>query len=151
MPRTMSTTQASEYFGVHQKTIQRWIRLGKLEASMVLGRWHVHVEEHDKEHHAPNEGHDIPHEEHDAPCDVRALKAQLERADSEIQHLREQLARREETIESLLQQQNQLQQLLAVQTKTNAALTEQLDAERQMIEDLRRRSWWKRLFRRNDT
>jgi septal ring factor EnvC (AmiA/AmiB activator) len=69
------------------------------------------------------------------------LTAQLERADSEIQHLREQLTRRDEQIDHLTQ-------LLAMQTKTTAALTEQLDAERQMIEDLRHRSWWKRAFKR---
>src|SRR5574341_1689618 len=70
------------------------------------------------------------------------LTAQLERADSEIQHLREQLARRDEQIDHLTQ-------LLAMQTKTTTALTEQLDASRQMIEDLRHPlPLWKQWFRR---
>ena len=39
--------------------------------------------------------------------------------------------------------------LLAMQTKTTAALTEQLDTSRQMIEDMRRHKppVWKRIFR----
>jgi len=70
------------------------------------------------------------------------LRDQLQRADSEIQHLREQLARRDEQIDHL-------HQLLAMQTKTTAALTEQLDTSRALIEDMRRRKLplLKRIFR----
>lgn len=66
------------------------------------------------------------------------LTAQLERADSEIAHLREQLARRDEQIDHLTQ-------LLALQSKTTATLTERLH----MIEDMRRRKLplLKRIFR----
>ena len=60
------------------------------------------------------------------------LKAQLERADSEIQHLREQI--------------NHLTQVVAMSQKNIGALTEQLAASRQMIEDMRqRRTVWQRL------
>ena len=56
----------------------------------------------------------------------------------------EAIARRDEQIESQAKQIDHLTQLLAVQTKTNAALTDRLHA----IEDMRKLSWWKRIFRR---
>lgn len=46
------------------------------------------------------------------------------------------------------EQIRELHQLLAVQSKTTAALTEQLDTSRQMIEDMRR-PWWRRMFKRS--
>jgi antitoxin component of RelBE/YafQ-DinJ toxin-antitoxin module len=47
------------------------------------------------------------------------------------------------------EQIDHLQQLLAMQSKTTAALTDELSTSRQMIEDLRRHkpSWFKRTFR----
>lgn len=128
------------------KTIQRWIRSGKLSASQVDGRWHVHVEEQEKEHNVPNEGHGTPHEEQAALCERRALKAQLERADSEIQYLRQQLTEKDNQLSRRDEQIDHLTQLLAMQSKTTAALTERLGA----IEDMRRLHWWKRLIRRFD-
>jgi len=57
--------------------------------------------------------------------------------------LREQLARRDDQIESLTRALDQNQQLLAVQTKTSAQLSERL----QLLEDRRKQSWIKRVFR----
>jgi len=116
---TYTTTQAAEHFGVTAKTIRRWIRNGKLSADLVDGRWAVHLE-----------AHDGSHDDH--------LRSHLARADSEIAHLQDQLARRDEQV-------SQLTQLLAIAQKNAAILTEQLAAERQMIEDMRLRSWWKRI------
>ena len=139
MPRTMSATQAAEHFSVNIKTIRRWISNSKLSAEMIDGRWHVHVE-----------GENVPyHTQNGTPTAVHSLKAQLERADSEICHLRDQLTekdnqltRRDEQIESQAHQLDHLTQLLAVQTKTNAVLTDRLHA----IEDMRKRPLWKRIF-----
>ena len=77
-----------------------------------------------------------------------ALEKQLERADSEIQHLREQFTRCDGHIESQTQEIDHLTQIVAMSQKNTAALTEQLDDSRQMIEDMRSRSWWKRILRR---
>ena len=41
-----------------------------------------------------------------------------------------------------------LTQAVAMAQKNSGALTEQLDDSRQRIEDMRSRSWWKRIFRR---
>ena len=65
---------------------------------------------------------------------LQAKDTQLERTDSEIQYLREQVSR--------------LTQVVAMSQKNIGALTEQLDDSRQMIEDMRSRSWWKRILRR---
>lgn len=177
MLRTMSTTQAAEHFGVHIKTILRWIRSGKLSADRVDGRWHVQVKEQVRpadswNRAAPGEEYDVPRLEHEIPHDEQGHdeKARLERADFERKHLMEsleekecnlqralkQLDRRDETIESLTgtlesltREIDHLTQLLALKEKNLAVVTEQLDAERQMIEEMRNRDpLWKRLFRR---
>ena len=68
--------------------------------------------------------------------DPPVLTGQLQ---SEISHLREQLARRDEQIDHF-------QQIVAMSQKNIGALTEQLDDSRQMIEDMRqRRTVWQRL------
>jgi len=68
-----------------------------------------------------------------------AYEQQLERADSEVQHLREQLTEKDNQI-------NHSQQIAAMSQKNIGALTEQLDDSRQMIEDMRqRRTVWQRL------
>lgn len=126
----MTTTHAAEHFGVSAKTIRRWIRNGKLSADLVDGRWAVHLEAHDGSHDA----HDGSHDAH--------LHSQLARADSEIAHLRDQLDRRDEQVDHLTQ-------LLAIAQKNVAVLSEQLSVSRQVIEDMRRRSWWKRILRRS--
>jgi len=147
----MTTKEAALHFGVSQKTIQRWIKQGKLKADRIDGRWFVHHETHP----VPNEGHDVPKKEQREPHEGH-FRELLSRADSFIAHLREQLACRDEQIDAhqkqidnLTQQIDHLTQLLAVQTKTNATLTEQLSAKKEMIEDLRRRPWWKRIFSRS--
>jgi len=49
-----------------------------------------------------------------------------------------------DSIQGLTEQIDHLTQLLAIKEKNVATLTEQL----QLIEDLRNRSWWPRVFRR---
>ena len=122
MTDTMNTQQAAHHYQVSERTILRWIKSGKLKAEPVQGHWCIRLD-----------GQDIRHDGQDL------LIQQLQ---SENAHLREQLTRRDEQIDHLTQ-------LLAMQTKTTVALTEQLDAERALIEDLRRRkpSVWKRIFR----
>lgn len=126
----MTTTHAAEHFGVTAKTIRRWIRNGKLSASMRDGRWVVHLSNRDG-------SHDTHHGSHDAH-----LHSHLARADSEIAHLRDQLDRRDEQV-------SHFTQLLAITQKNVAVLSEQLDTSRQAIEEMRRRSWWQRIFSRD--
>lgn len=113
----MSIVDAQKHFQVSEKTIRRWIKTGKVEAFLVDGRYLVSV--------TGQSGQTV---------DQTALIEQLR---SEIQHLREQLARRDEQVDPLTK-------LLAMQTKTTAALTERLQA----IEDMRHMNRWQRLLRR---
>lgn len=96
MTRQLSIQDAQKHFQVSEKTIRRWIQSGKLKAELVDGRYDVQVDR-----------------QTDQTTDQTALIDQLR---SEIDHLREQLARRDEQIDHA-------QQLLAMQTKTTAALT----------------------------
>ena len=148
MPRIMPSSQAAEHFGVNIKTIRRWIKSGKLKGEQIDGRWHVHLEDKD----APQMSLNAPQMSSDAlQCaniDIQHLREELRRADSETQHLREQLrgqlARRDDQIDALTRSLDQAQQLLAVQTKTNASLTDRLQA----LEDMRHRPWWRRILSR---
>jgi len=134
---TISTKQAATHFGVSAKTIRRWIQQGKLPAEQVDGRWVVHLDAHEGSHSS----HEGSQEEH--PQKLMA------RADSEIAHLRLQLARRDEQIEALTNQMDHLMQLLAIAQKNVAQITDPLSAKRQIIDAQRHRSWWKRLIRRS--
>lgn len=100
----------------------------------------------------------------DAPYEHkhRTYEQEIERADlerkhyielaeektGEIHHLRAELTEKNRQIETLLQQLSHSQQLLAIQSKTTAALTEQ---NQLLLEDQRHRernmSWFKRTFR----
>ncbi|MAE40149.1 MAG: hypothetical protein CML07_04385 [Psychrobacter sp.] len=69
-----------------------------------------------------------------ADFEVAHLTELVEEKTDQVKHLREQLTRRDDTIESLTREIDHLTQLLAVQTKTNASLTDRL----QVIDDWRR-------------
>jgi DNA-binding transcriptional MerR regulator len=118
----MTIQEATQHFHVSEKTIRRWIKQGKVEAELRDGRYLVSV--------TGQSGQTV---------DQTPLIEQLR---SEIDHLREQLARRDEQIDHLTQ-------LMAMQSKTTAALTEQLDTSRALIEDMRRRKipLLRRIFR----
>lgn len=115
----MSIQDAQKHFQVSEKTIRRWIKQGKVSAELRDGRYLVSVTGHN-----------------DQTVDQTALKKQLRQTNA---YLRSELARRDEQIDHLTQ-------LLAMQTKTTAALTERLQAS----QDMRRWNLWKRLRRRFD-
>ena len=133
MTKTLTITEAAHALNVSDKTIRRWIDAGKLSAEKVDRKWYVHVDlDVDLDT-------DLDTDQDRDPVGVQHLKAQLERADSEISHLREQFARSDEQIDHLTQ-------VVAMSQKNIGALTEQLDDSRQMIEDMRqRRTVWQRL------
>ena len=139
MTGQISLSQAMQHFGVSEKTIRRWIKQGKLHAEKVDGRWLIEI----------SETNDRTPGQYDQLDDRTALIQQLQ---SEVEHLRsqlkEQLAEKDKQIDSHAQQNDHLTQIVAMSQKNIGALTEQLNDSRQMIEDMRSRSWWKRIFRR---
>ena len=125
MSVTMTTQQAATCYRVSTKTIHRWLKSGKLKAEQVEGRWVIQ-----------SDGQDVPND--------KPLAAQLDRADSEIQALRNQLSQCHEHIKSLTRSLDQSQQLLAVSQKSIQQLTQQ---NQFLLEDktkpLWRRFWWR--------
>lgn len=73
----MTIKEAAAHLKVSDKTVRRWIQQKKVNAEQVDGRWHVHV---DLDTDQPNVQPDVQ------PDD------QVERMQSEIQHLRDALA-----------------------------------------------------------
>ncbi len=123
----LTIKEAAEHFNVSSITVRRKIKSGELDADKVGNQWFVHVEQETYQNEQAVNQVDRP-----------VFTEQLQ---SEISHLREQLIRRDKQIDHLTQ-------VVAMSQKNIGALTEQLDGSRQMIEDMRSRSWWKRIFRR---
>lgn len=68
--------------------------------------------------------------------------------ENQIAEKDKQLTEKDKQLEEKDKQISELHQLLAIQSKTSAQLTEQLEAIKQ-LEDMRQRaSWWGRLFRK---
>jgi excisionase family DNA binding protein len=80
-----------------------------------------------------------------ADFEVAHVSERVEEKTDQIRHLRAQLSHLQEQNTTLAKSLDQCQQLLAVQTKTSAALTDRLTA----IEDRAHRSWFRRVFRRD--
>ena len=121
----LTIKEAAEHFNVSSITVRRKIKSGELDADKVGNQWFVHVEQETYQNEQAVNQVDQP-----------VFTEQLQ---SEISHLREQLARRDEQIDHF-------QQIVAMSQKNIGALTEQLDDSRQMIEDMRqRKTVWQRI------
>ena len=121
----MTIQEATQHFQVSEKTIRRWIKRGKLSAELIDGRWHVQADG-----------------QNDQTPDKAALIGQLQ---AENAHLRDQLTEKDNQLIRRDEQTDHLQQLLAVSQKSIGQLTEQ---NQFLLEDPRRRTWWKQIFRR---
>ena len=121
----MTIQEATQHFQVSEKTIRRWIKRGKLSAELIDGRWHVQADG-----------------QNDQTPDKAALIGQLQ---AENAHLRDQLTEKDNQLIRRDEQTDHLQQLLAVSQKSIGQLTEQ---NQFLLEDTRRRTWWKQIFRR---
>ncbi|MCH8293090.1 helix-turn-helix domain-containing protein [Candidatus Poribacteria bacterium] len=136
----LTIKQAIERLKLSDSTIRRRIENGELQAEKIGNQWFI-IEEDDQETIQGEEGirqNDkvtLQNEEEVSQNDKVTLQSVLiPQLQSEISYLREQL--------------DHHTQLLGLAQKNIGALTEQLDDSRQMIEDMRSRSWWKRIFRR---
>ena len=109
----MSAQEAAAYYQVSDRTIRRWIKAHRLKASRVNGQWRVYPDT-------------------DTMSDVSrqnvhpAATATMAQMQSEIDHLRDALDKRDTQIE-------QLNQLLAMQTQQNHQLIAQLPPPRQSL------------------
>lgn len=128
---TYTATEASKKLNVSSQTVKRWIQEGKLNGHKENGRWYVQTDDPTFDQHLVN-----------ANC------SSVDHLRDEIRHLRELLERRDRQIESMSQQIDHLSQLLAVSHKSLQQVTDQYHF---LIEDHRKPSFWKRLFRRPKT
>lgn len=79
---------------------------------------------------------------------MTALTGQLTEKDKQLSEKDKQLVAKDKQLEEKDTQISELHQLLAIQSKTTAQLTSQLDVIKQ-LEDMRQpASWWGRLFRK---
>ena len=111
----MTIKEAAAHHGVSDKTIRRWIKIGRLNAEQINGRWHVQLDTQQdsvQDTDPPNDPPDVQTSEPNS-----ALVDQMQ---SEITHLRDQLQGRDTQIDHLTQ-------LLAMQTNQNTLLVEQLN------------------------
>ena len=116
MSAHMPIKEASEHYGVSDKTIRRRIKQGRIKAEQINGRWRVELEQ-DTDQTVDQTGVQHP----DNPDLINQMK-------SEISHLREQLDKRETHIDHL-------SQILAMQTQQNTQLIEQLNEPRPSVYD----------------
>ena len=103
----LSIQEASAHFQVSTKTIRRWIKARRLKAERVNGQWRVYPDTDTMSNVSIQNVHPD-------------VQAQMQ---SEIDHLRDALHKRDIQIE-------QLNQLLAMQTQQNHQLIAQLPAPR---------------------
>lgn len=135
MTKKLTIKEAITDLGMSEKTIRRRIQSGQLLAEKRGNQWLVLVNDDQ------NNGHDDqkpgqtdhPHRPSDHANEKPDPSAFISQLQSENQYLREQV--------------DHLTQIVAMSQKNVAMLTEQLDSSRQMISDMRQRSWWKRAFR----
>ena len=129
MTTQLTIQDAMKHFNVSERTIRRWIKQGKVNAEKIGGRYFIDVDLKDSM-------------TDDRTPDKAALIGQLQ---AENAHLRDQLTEKDNQLIRRDEQTDHLQQLLAVSQKSIQQLTEQ---NQFLLEDTRRRTWWKRIFRR---
>ena len=129
MNTKLSVNEAALKLNISPQSVKRWINQGKLNGEKFNGKWYVIANE-TFGHHLETNGHHV--DTNDGSKDFR----------EEIKYLRDQLVSRDEQV-------GHLTQVVAMSQKNIAALTEQLDNSRQMLEDMRhRKPLWKRIFSR---
>jgi excisionase family DNA binding protein len=129
MTTQLTIQDAMKHFNVSERTIRRWIKQGKVDAEKIGGRYFIDVDLKDSM-------------ADDRTPDKAALIGQLQ---AENAHLRDQLTEKDNQLIRRDEQTDHLQQLLAVSQKSIQQLAEQ---NHLLLEDTRRRTWWKRIFRR---
>lgn len=136
----LTVAEVAATLNLSPRTVRQWIADGKLAAKRHGKSWQIDAES--VAEHVPVS--DSAFERHESADSCRMC----EQKQSEIDHLRAELAEKNRQIESQAQQIDHLTQVVAMSQKNIGALTEQLDDSRQVIEDMRQRKWWKRIFRR---
>ena len=126
MPKKVSVGAAAVLYGVSQTTIHTWIKEEKIQSERVSGRRWILIEDNAE---VPCEA---SQETYQGTSQAYQTGSQVDKIEIENEYLKQALADKEKQIEDanhqikeFLKQQDQGQQLAAMQQKTIATLTEQ--------------------------
>ena len=131
MDTQLTVNQAARKLNLSSKNVRRWLKSGKLNGEKVDGKWYVQADAIFEHYLNPN-----------AHMDTQLA---LEHLQDKTRHLQELLDNRDSQIESMTQHIEHLSQLLAVAHRSLQQITDQHNL---LIEDNRKRPFWKRLFGR---
>ena len=122
-PNRMTIQQFMAEHGKSYSTVQRWIKDGKLNAEKIDGCWYIYPEPIPEQ---PNAATTIQHDQStDQPPD-QSSNGQLEQLQSENEHLREVLLRRDQELMRRGDEVDKLTTLVAVAAKKEEALIAKL-------------------------
>ena len=137
MLNRVSIGEAAVHYGVSQTTIHTWIKENKIQSERVSGRRWVFLED--------NTSQDTSQPDDETSQDELNFKIENEYLKQKVIDKEKQVEETNNQINELLKQQNQAQQLSAMQQKTIDRLTEQnqllLETSQQ-----KKPSFWQRLI-----
>ena len=126
MTKKVSVGEAAVFYGVSQTTIHTWIKEEKIQSERVSGRRWVLIENDNNASCEASQG------TYQGTSQAFQTGSQVDKIEIENEYLKQALADKEKQIEDanhqikeFLKQQDQGQQLAAMQQKTIATLTEQ--------------------------
>ena len=144
----LSTKDAADIIGKSSETIRRWIKNGKLDGVEIDGQYFVCKSDPriQREQQQPQNEATINHNDKMSLVDL--LTRQIEDSKQREQGWQTQLSEKGKQIDELLKQQDQAQQIIAMQQKSIDKLSEQnqllLEASQEKKE--KKISFWARLI-----
>ena len=145
----LQISDAATVLKVSERTLYTRIKSGEIKSRLEHGKRFVQVKMPNEKSVAKSETSDENFENPAANPEISEMVQHLlVEKDARIQQQEGHIKQLEGQVDNLSQQIDHLTQVVAMSKKNIGALTEQLDDSRQMIEDMRQRSWWKRIFRR---
>ena len=128
----ITVAEAARKLGISDRAVRQWIASDKLEAERNGRSWRIPAS-------AISNGNETE-------ADFRVI-AQMQ---SEIDHLRSELAEKNRQLEAQADQIASLQADLSEQSKRHDTIvlhmTQQLERVQLQLEDMRSRGWWRRMF-----
>ena len=158
MTKKVSVGEAAVFYGVSQTTIHTWIKEGKIQSERVSGRRWVLIEnDNNASCEASQAGSQGTSQTFQAnpqgTSQASQASSQVEKVEIENKYLKQTLADKEKQIDDanhqikeLLKQQDQGQQLAAMQQKTIDKLTEQNQLLLETSQEEKKVGFWGRLI-----
>mgnify|MGYP001431824377 FL=1 len=158
MTKKVSVGEAAVFYGVSQTTIHTWIKEEKIQSERVLGRRWVLIENDNNASCEASQGtyqgtSQTFQTDPQGISQASQASSQVEKVEIENKYLKQTLADKEKQIDDanhqikeLLKQQDQGQQLAAMQQKTIDKLTEQNQLLLETSQEEKKVGFWGRLI-----